>query len=50
MAHVRKDTFTTPGEWAKHLRKFGKRRQARADRKAARRLAAAQQIDIAELP
>jgi hypothetical protein len=36
MAHVRKDTLTAPREWAKHLRSFGKRRQSKQERKAAK--------------
>jgi len=36
MAHVRKDTFTAPPEWWKHLRKFNKRATASAERRAAR--------------
>ena len=32
MAHTRKDTFTRPCEWAKHLRPDGKRRQAKKER------------------
>jgi hypothetical protein len=35
MAHTRKDTLTATREWAKHLRPFGKRRQAKQERKAA---------------
>jgi hypothetical protein len=35
MAHTRKDTLTRTHEWAKHLRPFGKRRQSKAERKAA---------------
>ena len=35
MAHVRKDTLTKPTEWAKHLRRFGKKRMARRERRAA---------------
>jgi len=35
MAHVRKDTLTAPTEWAKHLRRFGKKRMARRERRAA---------------
>lgn len=37
MAHVRKDTLTKTIEWAKHLRPFGKRRQAKQERRAARK-------------
>lgn len=36
MAHVRKDTLTTPTEWARHLRRQGKRDAARNERRAAR--------------
>ena len=36
MAHTRKDTLVAPKEHAKHLRRFGKRRQAKAERRAAR--------------
>jgi hypothetical protein len=35
MAHVRKDTLAKTSEWAKHLRPFGKRKQAKAERRAA---------------
>ncbi len=34
MAHKRKGQFTATGEWAKHLRKFGKRFFWKAERKA----------------
>jgi hypothetical protein len=37
MAHKRADTLKQPPEWAKHLRGPGKRRQARAERAAAKR-------------
>ncbi len=37
MAHVRKDTLTKTIEWAKHLRPFGKRKQARRERVAAKK-------------
>jgi hypothetical protein len=37
MAHVRKDTLVTPGEWWKHLRPFLKRLVSKAERKAARK-------------
>lgn len=36
MAHARKDTLVAPREWAKHLRKFGKRLQSKAERQKAR--------------
>jgi len=35
MSHTRKDTLAKTVEWAKHLRPFGKRRQAKAERAAA---------------
>jgi hypothetical protein len=35
MAHVRKDTLTAPGEWAKHLRPRGKRVVNKSERQAA---------------
>jgi hypothetical protein len=35
MAHTRKDTFSAPGEWARHLKRQGKRAQAKAERRAA---------------
>jgi hypothetical protein len=38
MAHKRKDTFTTCKEWAKHLKPYGKRIHAKAERRAAKRL------------
>jgi len=38
MSHVRQDTYTATGERARHLRKFGKRRTARAERRNARRM------------
>lgn len=38
MAHVRKDTLTKTREWWKHLRPFGKRRQAKGERVAAKSL------------
>ncbi len=34
MAHKRKDTLVGPSERWKHLRKFGKRQQAKAERRA----------------
>jgi hypothetical protein len=37
MGHVRKDTLSTPVEWAKHLRPWGKRVQSKAERKAAQK-------------
>lgn len=36
MAHKRKDTFTAPPEWWKHLRPFNKRRVAKKERDAAK--------------
>lgn len=38
MAHVRKDTFAPTRSWNKHLRKDGKRVQAKAERRAAKSL------------
>ena len=38
MAHVRKDTLAKVCEWAKHLRPWGKRVQARRERVAGRKL------------
>jgi acetone carboxylase gamma subunit len=35
MAHKRKDTFVPVMEWAKHLKPYGKRIQAKAERRAA---------------
>lgn len=37
MAHARKDTLVSCGEWAKHLKPFGKRMVAKAERKAAQK-------------
>ena len=37
MAHTRKDTLTSPGEWAKHLRQRGKRIVAKAERQAVKK-------------
>jgi len=37
MAHVRKDTLAKTIAWAKHLRPFGKRKQARRERAAAKK-------------
>jgi len=37
MAHVRKDTLTTPGEWAKHLRRRGKKTVSKSERQAAKK-------------
>jgi len=34
MAHKRKDTLAPTPEWAKHLRPFRKRKQAKAERRA----------------
>ncbi len=36
MAHTRKDTFTAPPEWWKHLRPFNKRRVSKRERIAAK--------------
>ena len=36
MATKRKDTLVAPREWAKHLRPFNKRMQAKAERRAAK--------------
>jgi len=36
MTHVRKDTLAKTKEWAKHLRPFGKRVQAKSERRAAK--------------
>ena len=36
MAHTRKDTLVPPKEYAKHLRPFGKRVQAKAERRASK--------------
>lgn len=36
MAHTRKDTLTSPPEWWKHLRPFGKRQTAKSERRAAK--------------
>jgi len=35
MSHKRKDTLVPTAEWAQHLRPFGKRRQAKAERREA---------------
>lgn len=43
MAHVRKDTLTKTVDWAKHLRPFGKRQQARRERVAAKKEIEAEQ-------
>ena len=37
MAHARQDTLAAPMEWAKHLKKRGKRAQARRERKASQK-------------
>ena len=37
MGHVRKDTLVSSVEWAKHLRPFEKRRQAKKERLAAKK-------------
>lgn len=38
MGHVRTDTLTRSVEWAKHLRPTGKRRQAKQERRAAKKI------------
>jgi hypothetical protein len=38
MAHVRKDTLTASPEWWKHLRRENKRRFAKQERRATRKL------------
>jgi hypothetical protein len=35
MARKRKDTYCVTGEWAKHLKPYGKRVMAKAERRAA---------------
>jgi|TARA_R110002153_G_scaffold36642_2_gene108140 hypothetical protein len=37
MAHTRKDTLVKTAGWQKHLRPFGKRKQAKRERKAAKK-------------
>jgi hypothetical protein len=37
MAHARKDTLTKSGEWAKHLRLWGKKMVAHAERQAVKK-------------
>lgn len=37
MAHKRKDSLVPPTEWAKHLRPFGKRKQNKLERLAAKK-------------
>jgi hypothetical protein len=37
MSHVRKDTFTAPPEWWKHLRPYNKRIVAKRERRAAKK-------------
>jgi hypothetical protein len=37
MAHTRKDTYTRTCEWWKHLRPFGKRIQAKRERRYCRK-------------
>jgi hypothetical protein len=37
MAHKRKDSLVPPVEWAKHLRPYGKRKQAKLERIAAKK-------------
>lgn len=43
MGHVRKDTLTKSVEWAKHLRPYGKRQQAKKERNAVKHLIATEQ-------
>jgi hypothetical protein len=50
MAHVRKDTLTSPPEWWKHLRKFNKRATASAERRAARAFVEGEIADRDETP
>jgi hypothetical protein len=38
MAHTRKDTLVPPPEWWKHLRPFNKRRVAKKERQAVKKL------------
>ena len=38
MAHKRKDTYTPPPEWWQHLRPFNKRRVAKKERQAVKKL------------
>lgn len=37
MSHKRQDTYCKTSEWAKHLRPFGKRKQAGKERKEAKK-------------
>jgi hypothetical protein len=37
MSHTRKDTFTAPPEWWKHLRPYYKRVVAKRERRAAKK-------------
>jgi hypothetical protein len=37
MAHVRKDTLAASREWAKHLRPWGKKEMAHAERQAVKK-------------
>ena len=46
MAHKRKDTLVAPGERWKHLRPFEKRKQAKAERKFAKRVLAFGEQDV----
>jgi hypothetical protein len=38
MAHKRKGQITVSGEWAKHLRKYFRRKFLKAERKAGKKL------------
>lgn len=37
MSHKRKDTLVAPVEWAKHLRPYNKRVQAKKERRASKK-------------
>jgi hypothetical protein len=50
MGHARKDTLAKSVEWAKHLRPFGKRRQARKERNAVKHLIATEKSGIEVQP
>lgn len=51
MAHKRKDTLAPVPEWAKHLRPFLKRKQAKAERRAGQtniRQESVEVVDVAD--
>jgi hypothetical protein len=48
MATKKKGTLRTSGEWAKHLRKYHKRKFWKGERKEAKKTQGSSEIDVAQ--